>query len=98
MAKYSREDLKDCQFGPFEVKICDVVVVLSDGVKLSAKIWFPGSGSIEGAINVAKYCDASQDHAEDEVCQTFYLKMAKQSYFTFILGKVPRSYGIPALL
>ena len=65
--KYSRDDLKNKQFGPYEVKICDLVFDLSDGTKLSAKFWFPGLEVIPEAKNVEKYCDSVEGHTEDEV-------------------------------
>ena len=42
--EHTRDELKGLQFGPYEVNFIDSFVLeLTDGLKISMNVWFPGN-------------------------------------------------------
>ena len=62
---YSREEL-DPSFGPYEVNICDEIIILKDGTKISSKFWFPGPKKpFVGNVTWSNYCQAIEENNFD---------------------------------
>ena len=65
---YSREQLQNLDFGPYEVNICDFTIQLKDSTKISAKIWFPGSKrpELDAQTSWSKYCESEKNEETDK--------------------------------
>ena len=63
---YSREEL-DPSFGPYEVNICDEIIMLKDGTRISNKFWFPGPKKPFGDnVSWSNYCQAVEENSFEE--------------------------------
>ena len=79
---YSREEL-DPSFGPYEVNICDEIIKLKDGTKISNKFWFPGPKKPFGDNGSwSNYCQAVEENSFEEKFPTVmeYLPYCKSTY------------------
>ena len=62
--EHTRDELKDLQFGPYEVNFVDSFVLeLTDGHKISMNVWFPGNSKDYFSKQEAtvRYCNALDD-------------------------------------